>query len=443
MACDLLTDREVKAAKPSDKAKTLKDGNGLFVLIHPNGSKYFQLRTTLHGKPKLIQLGKYPDLSLAEARVEAKVLRVQVKSGIDPILERRKKAAGMAKDAANTFETVAAEWLRIKERTLAPSSYRKIIQSFNANVYPHLGKLPIKDIDSLIVRKAMKVMEARGALELMEKTRAWIRDVLNFALSEKLVDFNPIPPKDITLKKHSGTNHPTFNSRSDAGKFLIKLKKYNGHPATRIAINLQLLIATRPGELRLAEWTEFDLRKAIWTVPLERMKSRKHMDEPFQVMLSTQAVKALRELRDHTGHSKYLFPGNDPSRPISDMTIAKAIRSFWKEYRVVPHGFRHFFSTEANEHGSFRPDVIEAALSHKDGNAIRAVYNRATYKEERVQLAQWWADELDKMEEAARKIRLTVTSEQLEKLKEKPRTRSVTIEVARRKKALGAIQSVD
>ncbi len=443
MACDLLTDREVKAAKSSDKAKTLKDGNGLFVLLHPNGSKYFQLRTTLHGKPKLIQLGKYPELSLAEARVEAKAFRVQVKSGIDPILERRKKAAGMAKDAANTFETVAAEWLRIKERTLAPSSYRKIIQSFNANVYPHLGKLPIKDIDSLIVRRAMKVMEDRGALELMEKTRAWIRDVLNFALSEKLVDFNPVPPKDITLKKHTGTNHPTFKNRRDAGRFLIKLKNYNGHPATRIAIQLQLLIATRPGELRLAEWAEVDFKKAIWTVPLERMKSRKHMDEPFQVMLSKQAVEYLRQLRDHTGHSKFLFPGNDPSKPISDMTIAKAIRSFWTKYRVVPHGFRHFFSTEANEHGTFRPDVIEAALSHKDSSAIRAVYNRATYKEERAQLAQWWADELDKMEAAARILIGEVSPEQLKELKEKPKTKLVTIEVTRRKKALSAIQSID
>jgi integrase len=167
----------------------------------------------------------------------------------------------------------------------------------------------------------------------------------------------------------------------------------------------QMLIATRPGELRLAEWQEFDLVNELWTIPMERMKTRKHMTEPHVVTLSRQAVKALEELKEITGYSKFLFPSlTSSTKPISDMTLAKALRAIWPEYRVVPHGFRHFFSTMTNEHGRFRPDVIEAALVHKDGNAIRAVYNRATYIKERLELAQWWADELEAMRDGGKVV---------------------------------------
>lgn len=402
MASELLTDKAISNAKPADNPYTLKDGNGLFVLIHPNGSKYFQLRATLHGKAKLIQLGIYPAKSLAMARSDAKSARSLIAEGVDPIQAKRKQAIAQAADAASTFEAVAMEWLKIKERTLAPSSYRKITQSFRANVLPRFGKHPIKDIDALMVRQTMLVMEKRGALELMEKTRAWVRDVFDFAHGEGMIEYNPVPAKDLVLQRHRSQGHPTFKNRIDAGQFLRNLHEYQGRAETRLAIWLQILIATRPGELRLAEWSEFDLDKAIWTVPIERMKSRKHMAEPYVVTLSQQTLKALQELSEYSGHSKFLFPGTDPTKPISDMTIAKAVQSIWTEYRIVPHGFRHFFSTEANEHGRFRPDVIEAALSHKDGNTIRATYNRATYIKERRELSQWWADELELMRDGGK-----------------------------------------
>jgi integrase len=205
------------------------------------------------------------------------------------------------------------------------------------------------------------------------------------------------------LKKHTGKSHPTLKNRQDAGTFLRNLQEYPGRIETRLAIWLQMLIATRPGELRLAEWPEFDLDKALWTIPIERMKNRKYMTEPYIVTLSQQALKALEELREITGHSILLFPSlTNSKKPLSDMTIAKALRSIWTEYRIVPHGFRHFFSTEANEHGHYRADVIEAALAHKDSNAIRAVYNKATYIKERRELAQWWADELDAMRDGGK-----------------------------------------
>ena len=396
MAAELLSAVEVSNAKPSDKPRKLRDGNGLILLVHPNGSRYFQLRYTLHGKEKTLQLGRYPTMRLAEARAAAKAARELVADGIDPVQNRRIQTARQAASAAHTFRSVAEQWLAIKQGTLAPSTHRKIKETFTANVYPRFGNLPIADVSALVVRDAMQVMERRGALELMQKCRAWIRSVFDFALGEEMIEHNPVPQKDLVLKKHKEKRHPGLNSREDAGQFLRNLFEYPGRAETRLAIWLQMLMATRPSELRLAESAEFDLAKGLWTIPLDRMKNRKHMTEPYIVTLSRQAVAALKELHEFTSYSKLLFPSlTNSKKPISDMTLAKALRTIWPGYRIVPHGFRHFFSTMANEHGQFRHDVIEAALAHKDGNAIRATYNRATYMKERRELAQWWADELD------------------------------------------------
>ncbi|SFU77240.1 tyrosine-type recombinase/integrase [Nitrosospira multiformis] len=398
MPSELLSAIEVRNAKPGDKPRKLRDGNGLHLLVHPNGSKYFQLRYTLHGKEKTLQLGIYPEMGLADARVVAKAARQLVAEGTDPVQNRRIREARKAASATNTFRAVAEQWLNIKKRTLAPTTYKKTEETFKANVYPRFGDLPIQDVSALMVRDAMQVMERRGALEIMQKCRAWIRSVFDFALSEEMIEHNPVPQKDLVLKKHKEKRHPGLKSREDAAQFLRNLFEYPGRAETRLAIWLQMLVATRPGELRLAQWEEFDFEKALWTIPLERMRNRHHMTEPHIVPLSHQAAAALKELHHYASYSKLLFPSATSStKPISDMTISKALKTIWPHYRIVPHGFRHFFSTMANEHGQFRHDVIEAALAHKDGNAIRATYNRATYIRERRELAQWWADELDEL----------------------------------------------
>jgi len=187
MATELLSDIEVRKAKSTDKPRKLGDGNGLILLVHPNGSKYFQLRFTLHGKEKTFQLGVYPDMGLANARVAAKAARQLVADGIDPVQNKRVQAARKATSAATTFRSVAEQWLAIKQRTLAPSTHLKITQTFNANVYPRFGNLPIKDVDALTVRNAMQAIEQRGALELMTKCWELIKKVFDFALSERRI----------------------------------------------------------------------------------------------------------------------------------------------------------------------------------------------------------------------------------------------------------------
>ncbi len=403
MASELLTDVEVRRAKPGDKPRKMGDGNGLTLLVHPNGSKYWQLRYTLHGKEKTLQLGIYPDMGLADARVAAKAARQLVAESKDPVQNKRIEAARKAVSAANTFKAVADQWLAIKKRTLAHTTYSKIERTLKVNVFPRFGSYPIHDVDALMVRDAMQAIELRGALELMGKCRAWVRDIFEFALAEGMLQHNPIPKKDMVLKTHQQKNHPMLKSREDAGRFLRNLFEYPGRIETRLAIWLQMLVATRPGELRQAEWSELDMEKGLWTIPVERMKTRKHMTEPHIVPLSRQAIAALKELHPLTSYSPLLFPSmTNSKKPMSNMTLSKAMRTIWAEYRIVPHGFRHFFSTTANEHGQFRHDVIEAALAHKDGNAIRATYNRATYIKERRELSQWWADELEAMRDGGK-----------------------------------------
>jgi integrase len=398
MASELLSDVTIRNAKPGEKPRKMSDGNGLTLLVHPNGSKYWQQRYTLHGKEKTLQLGTYPDMSLADARARATEARKLIADGIDPVHEKRRQAEAKATEAETTFRSVAMEWLEVKDK-LSDSYRDKIIATFAANVYPRIGGLPVKEITPPLLLSTLRTMEARGALELMGKCRAWLRQVFDYAKATgKLTGDNPASCLVDVLKKPTGEGYPTFHNRKDAGEFIRRLADYYGQPETRLAIWLLLLTAKRPSELRAASWAEFGLDNAEWTIPKERMKTR----QPHTVTLSRQAVAALRELHQFTGYQTLLFPGKDHVKPISEMTLTKALRTLWPDYRIVPHGFRHFFSTMANEHGQHRHDVIEAALAHRDKDAIRATYNRATYIEERRKLSQWWADELESMRDGGK-----------------------------------------
>ena len=402
LSANLLDDLTIKAAKPRAKEYTLRDGNGLFLLVHPNGSKYFQLRTTLNSKPKKVQLGVYPDLTLASARIDAMNKRRMVDDNKDPIIEAKLVKAQATKNAEATFRSVAEAWLDIKKDSLAQSTHLKIAQSFNANVYSKLGSYPISKIDNHMVRDCLLIMQKRDVLEIMEKTRGWIKQVFDFALSDKIISENPIPMTDLRLKKHIGEKFPRLKSASDAGKLLRNLTDYAGSFEVATCVYLMLNFAQRPSELRCAKWADFDLENAIWTIPLEQSKTRNNMTKPHTVMLSRQAIRTLKELKQYTGHSEYVFASRLDSKPVSEATIRKAFRLNFSDYHIVPHGCRHFFSTQANESGLFRHDVIEAALSHGDTNKIRAVYNEATYDRERKELAQWWSDQLDIMRDSAK-----------------------------------------
>jgi integrase len=399
---ELLSDLKIKKAKHKEKPYNLRDGNGLFVLIHPNGSKYFQLRTTLHGKAKLIQIGNYSYITLVEARKIATEKKRLVKvEKVDPILSEKLNKQQKAKEADTTFKKVAEDWIALKADGMAQTTVLKIKQSFNANVYKILGNYPIRSISNEQIRNCLLIMQKRGALELMEKTRGWIKRIFEFAKSDGLIDENPMPTKDERLKKHKGKKFSHFKSPGDAGVFLKKLDTYSGSYEVYACAYLQIHFSQRPAELRLAKWEEFDFENAIWTLPIERSKTGKSMINPHKIMLSKQSIDVLKELKTYSGGGDYLFSTRYDNKPISEATVRKVYRTLFTKYRVVPHGCRHFFSTQANDSGKFRKAVIESFLSHKDENQISEIYNEAEYLKEKRKLAQWWSNQLDLMKEKA------------------------------------------
>jgi integrase len=391
-----LSDAEIRNAELRDKPFKLYDGNGLFVLVKPNGSKLWQMKFAMAGKAGLLSFGRYPDVTLAQARQKMREARADLDAGRNPaVLKRIAKAQEIAK-AGLTFADVVSEYLTMKKSKVTEASWKRIESNLRCNALPLLGALPVAEVTPPLILAALRRVEARNALRMVEKLRSDLRGVMDYATATgRYSGSNPLDPigPDV-LKAHKPENFPTLTSRADVGAFLRALADYPGRPETRICLHLQILTATRPGETRAARWDEFDRDAKLWRIPAQRMKAK----VDHVVPLTRQMLALLDELAPMSGHSALLFPGvADHAKPISEMTCTKALRAVWPAYRIVPHGFRALFSTMANDAGRFRPDVIEAALAHSEKNAVRAAYNRASYLRERRELGKWWSDELDAM----------------------------------------------
>lgn len=399
----LLDDVRLRNARPTEKHQTLRDGGGLFALVHPNGSVYFQVRYVLNGKPRKAQLGKYPQLSLKNARIEAAKLLDGVSKNIDPIVEKLKQKAGSKLAADATFQVIATEWLALKQKKVTEKYHKKISGMIKANAFPRLGDLPINSINSAMILEMLKVIEARGALDLMHRVRALIAELFSYAKAiGRYEGENPALclRGTVALKTHTTRQYQTLKSNHDIGLFLRRLSEYTGRIETQLLVKLQMMVATRPTEMRTAPWSEFDFKNAIWTIDPGRMK----MGIEHRIPLPKQAMQALTQLKELTGYSQFLFPSHTKSGTLSEGTANKALKVIWPEYLIQPHGFRHLFSTHANEHDNTKKDIIEAALAHKDTNRIRGTYNKATYFNERRELGQWYADYLDKLRDGAKII---------------------------------------
>ena len=393
----MLSDTAVRNAKPNAKSYKMPDGNGLYLFLQPTGGKLWRYDYRFEGKRKTLSIGKYPIVSLADARARLDQAKKMIAEGVDPSLHKRRNKIQKTSDAELTFEKVAKDWLNVKSKSLAPTTLEKISKSFEANVYDRIGRLALKDIIYKDIRDCLLVMQKRGSLEYMHKTRGWVKSVFDFAVNDELLDRSPITSNDDRLQKHEGKNYPHFQSMKDAVKFLRNLKDYSGNIEVQLCAYLIIHVAQRPSELRKAKWSEFDFDNALWTLPLERSKTKKHMDKPHTIMLSTQVLKALKYLNEFTGHQEYLFKSRLDDNPLSEATLRRVFRATFLDYHTVPHGCRHFFSTTANESGLFRKEVINKMIQHKDNDVSEAsnTYNKATYDVERKKIAQWWSDQLD------------------------------------------------
>lgn len=387
-----LTDTAIKGAKPGNGIKKLSDGNGLTLVVYPNGSKYWVYRYRYLGKEKTLSLGIYPVVSLADARRKLFDARTLLSNGQDPSEARKASKRQAILSAENTFEAVAREWITMKGAAWTPRYAEFVIGRLEKDIFPSLGPRPIKDITAPELLSAVRLIEKRGALDLAGRAMQCCGQIFMYGIATGRAERNPANDLKGALKTHVKKNHAHLKA-IELPAFIQKVRAYDTrHPQTKLAVTLLMLTFVRTTELRGATWEELDLDKAEWRIPADRMKMRRDHIVP----LSRQAVTAFRELQRLNGEWKYVFP--NPYKPIkymSENAILYALYRMGYHSRTTGHGFRHTASTILNESGLFSGDAIERQLAHVQGNKVRGAYNHAEYLPERRKMMQWWADYLD------------------------------------------------
>ena len=398
MPTNVLTDLKVRTAKPVARLVKLSDGGGLQLWIMPTGAKYWRLAYRLGGKQKLAALGVYPAMSLSEAREARDAARKIIKAGNDPVTVKRTERDAKAIASANTFATVAEAMLERKRlEDKAPRTLEKM-QYLVGLATPTLGQRPLAEISRAEVLAVLRLVEARGKFETARKLKATIGAVFRFAIGndpDRYLNVN-----DPTASLHKALTAPTVTPRAAIvepkafGGLLRAIESYEGQPETKFALQLLALTFVRPGELRTAEWLEFDLGAGVWAIAAEKMK----MKRAHRVPLAPQAVAILRQLQK-TARGPFLFPSErSAARCMSENTLVAALRRMgYTKEQMCAHGFRSAASSMLNESGLWHADAIERQLAHVDNDAVRRAYARADFWDERVKMMGWWADRLDQM----------------------------------------------
>jgi integrase len=392
---DILSDAKVRAAQPREKAYKLRDGGGLHLLVTPTGRRHWRFRYGHGQRENMLSLGSYPEVTLSGAREKALAARRLLVDGKDPAAEKQAERA----DQANTFEAVATEWLN--QQTLADITRSKAEWMFGL-VLPDIGSRPIADLEPADVLKTLRKIEAKGRHETAHRAKQRIGQVFRYAIATGRAKHDPTSALRGALKTPEVSNHASLTDPGRVGALLRAIDGYMGQPTTHAALRLAPLTFVRPGELRAAEWSEFNLdgKEATWRIPGERMK----MGEQHLVPLSTQAVAVLRELAPLTGRGRYVFPSiRSAERPMSNNTVNAALRRLgYGSDEMTGHGFRSTASTLLNER-NYHPDLIELQLAHAERNKVRAAYNKAQRLPERRKMMQAWANYLDELKASDKK----------------------------------------
>lgn len=388
-----LADTVLATLEPEAKEYRELDEKGLYFRVKPNGSKSWQFRYKKpDGKWSWIGLGGYPEVSGSFAREKAAQLRADAAAGKNPITTKREREQQELEAASATFEALATEWYNTKRQTWTDGTSSRVLGALKKHVYPVFGKRAFVEITAMEWLEFLRNLERTGIIEQASRVRAICREVYDLALVSGRVTYNPLESlhKHLTARKAQNFSHVP---QDELPALLRAIRAYPHADDVRLGLLLLSRLAVRPSELREARWEEFDFDKALWTIPAIRMKRRREHTVP----LPKQAQEALQQLHRLTGHQPLLFPGrNDRKAPRSETVFIMALRRLGYQGRQTPHGFRHIFSTIANEHG-YNADHIEAQLSHvKDG--VAGVYNKAQYLKQRQHMMQWYADHLDALE---------------------------------------------
>ncbi|HEC4508025.1 TPA: tyrosine-type recombinase/integrase [Escherichia coli] len=388
-----LNARQVDTAKPKDKPYKLADGGGLYLLVNPNGARYWRLKYRVAGKEKLLALGVYPDVTLADARAKRDEAKRGIAGGIDPNEAKREEKIAREANVRNTFQEIACEWHSSKLYKWSEGYASDIMEAFNKDVFPYIGKKPIAEIKPLELLNVLRRMEGRGATEKAKKVRQRCGEVFRYAIVTGRAEYNPAPDLTSAMQGHESKHYPFLNT-SELPTFFEALSGYSGSMLVVLAARLLIITGLRTGELRGATWQEIDADAAVWEIPAERMKMRR----PHIVPLSLQAQAIIMRIREMTGRYPYIFPGrNDPRKTMSEASINQVFKRIGYAGRVTGHGFRHTMSTILHEQG-YNTAWIETQLAHVDKNSIRGTYNHAQYLDGRREMLQWYADYMDALE---------------------------------------------
>lgn len=385
-----LTDAAIRRVHNPQKQIKLSDEKGLYLLLHPNGGKYWRLKYRLHGRERLLALGVYPDVSLAKAREKRDAARSLVADGQDPNEAKRTERSANA----TTFKATAQEWLQLQGKRLAPKTVQMLSTRLATYVYPTLGGKPVAKVSAQDLLSALKGIEKRGKHETAHRVRALAGRVLRYAVASGRATHDVAADLKGALAPVTTTNFASITDPKRVGELMRAIDGYGGQPSTEYALRIAPYVFVRPGELRAAEWSEFHIEgdRPEWRIPATRMK----MGVLHIVPLSRQVVALLRGLRAIVVGGPLLFPGlRSPARPISENTLNAALRRLgYSREEMTGHGFRSMASTLLNEQG-FAPDCIELQLAHQESNKVRGAYNRAQRLPERREMMQRWADYLD------------------------------------------------
>ncbi|MGL5448057.1 MAG: tyrosine-type recombinase/integrase [Rhabdaerophilum sp.] len=400
-----LTDTAIKNLKANGEKQKISDGGGLQLWISPSGTKSWRFAYRFNGTQKDIVLGQYPVVGLADARKRRDEAKALLATGIDPGQQRKLNKITKAIADAATFEAVAEEYLAKKIREGMAASTVKRLRSQLRYVIPVFGKRPISEITTVEVLDPLKRIDAKGIHETATRTKELCGAIFRYGMATGRRTDDPTQALHGALTSHRVKHRAAILDAVDFGALLRAIEDFDGQPTTKMALKLLPLVFTRPGELRNAEWSEFNLDNAVWIIPAGRMKMRREHHVP----LSRQALDILKTLQALTGKGKLLFPGNRSYlQPISENTLNAALRRMgYTKEQMTAHGFRGSASTLLNESGKFSPDAIERALAHQDSDEIRRAYNRGAYWNERVTMSQWWADHLDVLKEGGKIIELS------------------------------------
>jgi integrase len=401
-----LTDIKIKAIKPQTVAKKVFDGGGLFLLITPSGGKLWHLKYRFGGSEKLLALGAYPQTSLSKARQKRDEAKLLLAEGVDPSATRKAQLAANTEETG-TFEVVAREWHAKFSPTWAPGHADKIIRRLELYIFPWLGSRPIRSITAPEVLTCLRRLEEKGTLDTAHRAKQNCGQVFRYAIATGRADRDPTPDLRGALPAIQKQHYAAITDPAEAGALLRAIDGYKGGFVTLCALKLAPLFFLRPGELRQAEWAEFDLDKGEWNVPVERLKLRtteknRRKGEFHLVPLAGQAVSILRELHALTGSGRYVFPSTrTDTRPMSDNTVNAALRRLGYDTRteMTGHGFRAMARTILDEVLHVRPEIVEHQLAHAVRDPLGRAYNRTTHLPERRKMMQTWADYLDGLRE--------------------------------------------